>query len=508
MFILTQFLIVISQEITWTNYSFAFPQFIPLIADKTVFSRTFEEFGQILNISIEYNGDFQESICNFEYQSIVFRQQPQTLIALVSDMQQIDIDNLKTEEIEQGFSEELISYAIIDRDVILLEKNGVVHHLYYNWGPKFTNYTIHQLSIIQDGNENQQILAGNDSYYYVDNNQFIKFIIKNGSLEQNKILNWKKVNDHFKLFVREEHFYLINGIHGIKVYKVQNNILLQVNSFVIEDFQRDFNDVNLNLVDYAVEDDWLYLLDLENGVYRINLISMNIDRKFFIAQKGCKVISIRNKQIILIQQNQLFSVIYEGRIIDDGWMLIRMRTTAKQIIRNTYQFNSYALLISNPINNMYQKGLIDKFTDSQLTKGENIYQMELLGVQEMDKTYAIGIYKYGVAIYFAYEIPAKIICQGKLSQQNRVTIRLNSTNCLNKNQSDFLNYCQNRLDYVFDIHGVLMSPHQEDLYIYLCIVAFSIVVGLFLAIFFIIRRYQMKKEKIDQLRKSRRSLSY
>ncbi|CAD8124586.1 unnamed protein product [Paramecium sonneborni] len=508
MFILTQFLLVFSQEITWTNYSFAFPQFIPLIADKTVFSRTFEDFGQILNISIEYNGDYEESICNFEYQSIVFRKHPETLIALINDMQYVDIDNLKTEDIEQGFSEEIISYTIKNRDVILLEKNGTIYHLQYNVVPKLANYTTHQLQIIQDGYENQIVLADNDSYYYVDQHQLIQFTIKNDTLEQFKILNWKKVNGHFKFFVREQLFYLINGNQGLTVYKVLNNVLIKINEYDIEIFSKSFSNTKLNLVDYALEDDFLYLLDQENGVYRLNVTSMNLDRKFFIAQKGCKVISVRNKQIILIQQNQLFSEVYEGRIIDDGWVIIRMRTISKLIIRNIYQFNNFALLISNPTNNVYQKSLIDSLTDPSLIKGDNFYQMELLGVSELDENFVIGIYRYGVAIYFKQERSAQITCQARLSQQNRVTIRLNSTNCLNKNQSDAFNYCQSRLDYVFDIHGVLMSSQQEDLYIYLCVVAFSIVVGLFLAIFFIIRRYQMKKEMIYNLRKSRRSLSY
>ncbi|CAD8110183.1 unnamed protein product [Paramecium primaurelia] len=508
MFIFVQFLLVFSQEITWTNYSFAFPQFIPLIANKTVFSRTFEEFGQILNISIEYNGDIIEPICNFDYQSMLFQRQPQTLIALVTDLQQIDIDSLKTEEIQQGFSNELISYAIIDRDLILLEKNGTIHHLFYSDGPKFTNYTTHQLQIILDKNENSQILADNQSYYYVDSEQFIKFNINNGSLQQFNIHNWNKINGHFKIFIKQEFVYLINNIYGMSIYKMQNNILLPFNQLMINDIYKNKNITHLNLVDYSIDNEFLYLLDYENGVSRFNFTSMHIDDSFFIYQKGCKVISIQNNQIILIQQNQILSEIYEGRIVNDSWFMIRKKTVTKQIIKNVQQFDNYALLISNPTNNIYQKNLIENFTDLSLNSGNNFYQMEFLGVIQMDSDFIIGIYKYGVAIYIAQERSAQISCQARLSQQNRVTIRLNSTNCLNKNQEDDFNYCQCRLDYVFDVHGVLMSPYQEDLYIYLCVVAFSIVVALFVAIFFIIRRYQLKKEKIDHLRKSRRTLSY
>ncbi|CAD8176901.1 unnamed protein product [Paramecium pentaurelia] len=503
MFILTQFLFVFSYEITWTNYSFAFPQFIPLIADKTVFSRTFEEFGQILNISIEYNGDNQEQICKFDYQSMEFERQPESLIALVSDMQQIDIDVLKTEEIQQGFSDELISYAIQNWSVILLQKNGTIHHMYYNIGTNFTNYTSHKLQIIIDANTNQQILADKDNYYYVDNQQLIRFKIKDGILEQFKIPNWNKVNGHFKMFIKQSYLYIINGIYGICIYELHNNVIIQVNKLNIEEFQKD-----KNLIDYAIENDWLYLLDYQSGVYRFNITTMQLDQKFFIDYKGCRMISIKNNQLILIQQNLMHSEVYEGIIIDNDWIMIRKYMAVKQNIKNIQQFNNFALLISNPINNMYQKNLLDNFSDPNISKGTNFYQMEFLGMNELNENYIVGIYKYGVAIYFTQERPAKIFCQAKLSQQNRVTIRLNSTNCLNKNQSDVLNYCQSRLDYVFDIHGVLMSPYQEDLYIYLCIIAFSIVIGLFLAIFFVIRRYQLKKEKIDHLRKSRRSFSY
>ncbi|CAK81312.1 unnamed protein product (macronuclear) [Paramecium tetraurelia] len=508
MLIFLQFLHVFSQEITWTNYSFAFPQFIPLIAEKTVFSRTFEEFGQILNISIEYNGEFDEPICNFDYQYMLFQRQPDTLIALVTDLQQIDIDSLKTEEIQQGFSDELISFATIDRNLILLEKNGTIHHLYYNDGPALTNYTVYQLSINQGVNEYAQILSDTQSFYYVDSDQFVKFNINNGSLEEIKIHSWNKVNDHFKIFVRQEYVYLINGISGMSIYKMQNNILLLVNKFMIQDIYQSPGFTNLNLIDYSIDKEFLYLLDHENGVKRFNLTSMHIDKNFFISQKGCKVISVQNNQIILIQQNQLFSEIYEGRIFNDSWVLIRKKTATKQIYRNIKQFDNYTLLISNPTNNMYQKNLIENFSDPYLYNGDNFYQMEFLGLIEMDTDFVVGIYKYGVAIYYVQEKSAQISCQARLSQQNRVTIRLNSTNCLNKNQSDIFNYCQCRLDYVFDVHGVLMSPYQENLYIYFCVVAFAIVVALFVAIFLIIRRYQLKKEKIDHIRKSRRTLSY
>ncbi|CAK64830.1 unnamed protein product (macronuclear) [Paramecium tetraurelia] len=501
MFIITQFLFVLSNEITWTNYSFTFPQFVPLVAEKTVFSRSLEEFGQILNISIEYDGDMEESICKFDYQSITLDRQPESLIALVSDMQQIDIDTMSTEEIQQGFSHELVSYAISNRNLILLEKKGTIHHMYYNIGAKFTNQSTHQLIILQNGNENQQIFTDNENYYYVDHQQLIRFTIKDKMLEQTKIQNWKKVNGHFKMFINRGFVYLINGSKGMRILELQNNFIIQVNKFVIEDFHQD-----LNLVDYAIEGDWLYLLDFENGVFRFNLTSLQLDKRFFIAQKGCSIISVRHNQIMLIQQQLLHSEVYEGRIVDNGWGMTRMKTVAKQIIRNIQQFNNFALLISNPTNNMYQKHLLDNFSDPYLSKGSNLHQMEFLGMDKLDEEYVVGIYRYGAAIYFAQERTAKISCQARLSQQNRVTIHLNSTNCLNKNQSDAFNYCQSRLEYVFDVHNVLMSQQEEDLYVYLCILALSIIMGLFLAIIFVFRRYQLKKEKIDYLRKSKKGL--
>ncbi|CAD8145112.1 unnamed protein product [Paramecium octaurelia] len=494
MFIITQFLFVLSNEITWTNYSFSFPQFVPLVAEKTVFSRSLEDFGQILNMSIEYDGDMEESICKFDYQSITLDRQPESLIALVSDMQQIDIDALNTEEIQQGFSHELVSYAISNRNLILLEKNGTIHHLYYNIGTKFTNYSTHQLLILQNGNEHQQIFTDTECYYYVDHQQLIRFTIKDKVLEQSKIQNWKKVNGHFKMFINRGFVYLINGSNGMRILELQNNFIIQVNKFVIEDFHQD-----LNLVDYAIEGDWLYLLDFENGVYRFNLISLQLDKKFFIAQKGCSIISVKHNQMMLIQQQQLHSEVYEGRIVEKGWVMTRMK--------NKYPIIQQFCFAHQQSNNIYQKNLLDNFSDPYLSKGSNLYQMEFLGMDKLDEEYVVGIYRYGAAIYYAQERTAKISCQARLSQQNRVTIHLNSTNCLNKNQSDAFNYCQSRLDYIFDVHKVLMSQQEEDLYFYLCILAFSIIVGLFLAIFFVFRRYQLKKERIDQLRKSKKNSS-
>ena len=46
-----------------------------------------------------------------------------------------------------------------------------------------------------------------------------------------------------------------------------------------------------------------------------------------------------------------------------------------------------------------------------------------------------------------------------------------------------------------------MSPWAEDMYIYMCIVSAAVAVALIASIFLIYRRYAIKKERIDELKK-------
>ncbi|CAD8120383.1 unnamed protein product [Paramecium sonneborni] len=258
--------------------------------------------------------------------------------------------------------------------------------------------------------------------------------------------------------------------------------------------------MKINLVDIFLQDEYIYILDHENGVKRVFLEDNKIDNDFYINQTGCQLISIFKDSAILVQQNQQRSIIYEGIINNKSWTLLQSKQISKKIIKNIKHLQHYALLLSNPINNIHRKYMIEQYTDKQILQGDDFYQMDFLGMENLDSNYLIGIFKYGIALYYTMEKPSTIVCSAQIPQINRIKIKLISTQCPNQNQTDLLNYCSSELEYVFEVRGALMNEFQERIFIYLCIGASIIVWLLVVSIIYIIRRYQMKKNQINEMK--------
>ncbi|CAD8092596.1 unnamed protein product [Paramecium primaurelia] len=504
MLIIALFGIALSQNITWSNYSFSTPQFINLIAQQTNFARSFEEFGQILNFSIQYDSLQIEDLCSFQYQQLIFNRLENSFNTFVNQLQIIDIDELDTSDIEEGFQDQLVSYTRSDLNLLLLERNQVIHYLSYDQNSKLFNYSKFNLSIYSNTKQHQQLLNDRDAYFYVNNEQFSKFIIQNDSLYQFEILNWTQQTDQFKVLVQNNYVYLINGQQFLTIYQIVEHTLVLIKKLQAEDIYQVQK--KMNLVDINIQEEYLYILDHENGVKRIHLNELEIDNDFFIKQPDCSIISIEKESIILIQHNQQRSIIFEGIINDKGWILLQSKQTFKKLIKSVKQLKDYAILLSNPINNIHRKYMIDSYADKTMLEGNDFYQMDFLGIESIDTNYLIGIFKYGVALYYQMEFPSSIVCYAQTPQISRVQISIISTQCPNKNESNLLNYCSSNLEYIFDIRGALMNEFQERIFIYLCIGASVIVTLLVVSIIYIIRRYQLKKEKINQIkRKGRRS---
>ncbi|CAD8185636.1 unnamed protein product [Paramecium octaurelia] len=495
--------IALSQNITWSNYSFSSPEFINLIAQQTNFARSFEEFGQILNFSISYDSLQFEDICSFEYQYLILNKIENSFNSFINEFQQIEIDDLETSEIEQGFSDQIISYTKSDLNLLLLERNQVIHYLSFDQNSKLFNYSKFNLSIYSNTKQHQQLLNDQDAYYYINNEQFSKFIIQNNTLYQFEILNWVQQNDQFKVLVRNNYIYFINGQQYLTIYQiVQHNLILTKQLFAKDIYAVE---KKMNLIDINIYEDYLYILDHENGVKRLRLNDIEIDMDFYINQPGCSIISIEKESIILVEHNQQRSIIFEGIINGNSWILLQTKQTVKKVIKSVKQLKDYAILISNPINNIHRKYMIDSQANKKMLEGNDFYQMDFLGIESIDTNYLVGIFKYGVALYYTIELPSSIVCYAQTSQMSRVQIQIISTQCPNKNQQNLLNYCSSNLEYIFDVRGALMNEFQEKIFIYLCIGASVIVTLLVVSIIYIVRRYQLRKEQINQLkRKGRR----
>ncbi|CAD8120384.1 unnamed protein product [Paramecium sonneborni] len=227
--------IALSQEVFWSNYSFQSPEYINLIAQQTNFARSFEEFGQILNFTIEYDSNQNKDQCSFEYQYLIFNQMYNVFGNLVNDLQLVEIDELETIQIEQGFQNQIVSYTKSDLTLLLLDRNGSIHYLNFDEGSLLFNYSKLNLTYYSQTKQHQQLLNDKETFYYVNNEQFSKFIIQNNQLYQFEILNWNQQYGTFKIQIRNNYVYttVIFKLLYQNQYCNQNNNYFKITIFII-----------------------------------------------------------------------------------------------------------------------------------------------------------------------------------------------------------------------------------------------------------------------------------
>ncbi|CAK61088.1 unnamed protein product (macronuclear) [Paramecium tetraurelia] len=474
-----------------------------------------DDLGKIL--SVNFTGEDESSqFCSPYYQGVTIHQAPSGFISLVHEFSKKDIDELGEEDLYRGYNEKLSSYAVSPLGISILSSKGKVYFIDTNSKDmSFFNYT---LPLLNEHQQSTQLVYDERSRYFYaflnDNSQVLKYQFLNNEIQHKPVAGWQTPTDKMRVVASNGWLYSAQESQGLFIYEIQLHGLKFIKSFTSMDLYDSQKDL-FRIIDVAVYEDKLYVLDYYNGITQFNI---HFDGTFtkneklgLIKYSDCKSFSVRGSTIILIQSYQSNSEIVELFIQDDNYLEMRKIYTKSQLRRADILDDDFAIIRGLHDHKIMLIQMPEQYLDQDAKRLDNyFFSGNLLGVNKLGKNnetlFAISPHGFYVFIYRAY--PTIIICNSNNVESGlyQANMQIKSTDCDKKtDKQNHLQYCITNHLYNFEIKKPLLSPEQQQITIYLTIILISIILLLVGCILFHCRSYQIKLENLERSKRRKHS---
>ncbi|CAD8199412.1 unnamed protein product [Paramecium octaurelia] len=474
-----------------------------------------DDLGKIL--SVKFTGEDESSqFCSPYYQGVTIHQAPSGFVSLVHEFSKKGIDELGEEDLYRGYNEKLSSYAVSSDGISILSSKGKVYFIDTNSREmSFFNYTLPLL------NEQQQsthlVYDERSRYFYAflnDNTQVLKYQFLNDEIQHKPVAGWQIPTDKMRVVASNGWLYSAQESQGLFIYAIQQHGLKFIKSITSMDLY-DSQQNLFRIIDVAVYEDKLYILDHYNGITQFIIhfdgtFTKN-DKLGLIKYSDCKSFSVRGSTIILIQSYQSNSEIVELFIKDDEYLEMRKIYTKSQLRRADIIDDDFAIIRGLHDHKIMLIQMPEQYLDQDAKRLDNyFFSGNLLGVNKLGKSnetlFAISPHGFYVFNYRAY--PAIIICNSNDVESGlyQANMQIKSTDCDKKtDKQNHLQYCITNHLYNFEIKKPLLSPEQQQITIYLTIILISIILLLVGCILFHCRSYQIKLENLERSKRRKHS---
>ncbi|CAD8116242.1 unnamed protein product [Paramecium sonneborni] len=480
------------------------------------FIKRLDDMGKILSVKFT-SDDGSDKFCSSYFQGVTIHQSPTGFISLVHEFSKKDIDDLSEEELYKGFNEKLSSFAISPEGISILSSKGKIY--YINTMSKDFSIFNQTIPSLNEHQQTTQLVYDEKSRYFYaflnDNNQVIKYQLVNNEIQYKSIQGWQKPNDKFKVVTYNGWLFSAQDQQGLFIYEIEQHGLKLIRSITAQDLY-DFQSDSSRIVDVAVSQDKLYILDYYHGITQFIINSNGSftknEKLGLIKYQDCKSFSIRGQTIILIQNYQSNSEIIELFIQDDEYIEMRKIYTKSQLRKADIIDDNFAVVRGLHDHKIMLLQMPDQYLDQNAKLLDNyFFSGNLLGVNKFGNSnntlFAISPHGFYIFVYKSY--PSIIICNSNEIDSGlyQTNLEIISTDCEKKtDKSNHLQYCVTNYLYDFEIKKPLLSPQQQQITIYLTIILISFILLLIGCILYHCRRYQIKLEilkKAKQYKKQR-----
>ncbi|CAD8118966.1 unnamed protein product [Paramecium sonneborni] len=486
---------------------------IMMNVEQQSFIKRLDDLGNILSVKFT-SMDGSDQFCSPYYQGVTIHQSPSGFISLVHELAKKDIDELSEDDLYRGYNEKLSSYAISPEGISILSSKAKVYYIdTSSQNLSIVNYT---LPLLNNNQQTTQLVYDEKSKYFYaflnENNQVIKYQFLNNEIQHKPMAGWQKPNDKFRVIANNGWLYSAQDSQGLFIYEIQLHglrFIKNINNQDLYDFQSDSS----RIVDVAIFQDKLYILDYYHGITQFNIHSNGSFTKNgklgLIKYQDCKSFSVRGSTIILIQNYQSNSQIVELFVQDDDYVEMRKIYTKSQLRRADIIDDNFAIVRGLHDHKIMLIQMPEQYLDQDAKRLDNyFFSGNLLGVNKYgnnnETLFAISPHGLYMFIYRSY--PSIIICNSNdidsgLYQAN---MEIKSTDCEKKtDKSNHLQYCITNHLYDFEIKKPLLSPQQQQITIYLTIILMSIILLLIGCILYHCRSYQIKLEMLERAKQKK-----
>ncbi|CAD8207105.1 unnamed protein product [Paramecium pentaurelia] len=476
--------------------------------EQQTFFQQFDDYGKILSINFTGN-DISKTFCQPFYQGLSLTITPEGLVPLVTQQVKKDLDDLTEEDLYIGYREKLISLANSPDGVCVLSSKGNVYLIGTN-GRNPVNIKNQTLPHSTFNQEIATLIYDEKSRYFFAfyKDHLIKFQFQQEQLDATLNSNWVSPSKKMRLVASNGWLYCTQEEDGLLIYQISHNEVNYVSSIKSIDLYNKTID-NFQIVDVAVFEDRLYILDAKNGVSLFNIYfngTFTKNNKFGIINlQDCHSISVKEQTLIVLQNFKSNSQVVEFYIKDDEWIQIRKYVTKSKLQRADIIDDNLVIIRGLHDHKILFTKMTEEYLDKQNHQLENyFFNGNLLGVEKYgdnnDSLLAVsphGFYQFNYIYYSTFLICNSKDAKSGLYQTNMI---LKSTNCSKKmeSQEDLL-YCQTDFHYNFEIRRPLFTAEQQQNYFYIVILLSIMIIGLSYIIVCCYSRYKKKLQIMKQI---------
>ncbi|CAK65221.1 unnamed protein product (macronuclear) [Paramecium tetraurelia] len=444
-----------------------------LNAEQQIYYQQFDDYGKILSVNFTGN-DISKTFCQPFYQGVSLTISPEGLVPLVTQQVKKSLDDLSEEDLFVGYREKLISIANSPDGICVLTSKGNVYLIQSN-GNNPINIKNQTLPYITLNQESGTLIYDEKSRYFFAffKDHLIKFQFQQEQLDASLISEWISPQKKMRLVASNGWLYCAQEEDGLLIYQISHNHVKHVKTIKSIDLYNKTLE-NLQIVDIAVFEDKLYILDAKNGVSLFNIYfngTFTKNDKFgTINLQDCHSISAKDTTLIVLQNFKSSYQVVEFYVKNDEWIQIRKYVTKSKLQRADIIDDNLVIIRGLHDHKILLTRMPDKYLDKQNHQLENyFFSGNLLGVETSGDSNdtLIAVSPHGFYKFSYYYYPTYMICNSNNAKSGRYqsNMILKSTNCSKKieTQEDLL-YCWTDFHYTFEVRRPLFSAEEQQNY--------------------------------------------